>query len=82
MAILADLKPLDEPPKHTEETIARFQDTLRDIFISADTPVTKGYSRFLVEKIVVHDDHVEIQARSAKTPWRSWPIRGSRRAAM
>ena len=64
--VLADLKPLDEPPKHllTDATIAKFQDTLRDIFISADTPMTKGYLRFLVDKIVVHDDRVEIQAKA------------------
>ncbi len=64
---LNELKPLDAPPEHllTDATIAQFQETIRDIFVSADTPMTKGYLRFLVERIVVLDDSVEIRGKTA-----------------
>ena len=39
-------------------------DKLRDIFISNDTPMTKNYLRFLVEKIEVLDDRVVIEAKA------------------
>ena len=41
----------------------RFQDVIRDIFISADTPLTKNYLNFLIEQIVVHADRIEIKAK-------------------
>ena len=63
---LGSLKPLTAPPKGllTDVTIKKFQDTIRDIFISADTPMTKNYLRFLVERIVVGEDRIEIQAKA------------------
>ena len=48
----------------TDVTIRRFQDRLRDIFISNDTPMTKNYLRFLVEKIEVLDDRIVIHAKA------------------
>ena len=61
-AIVSGLKPLAEPPKHvlSERTIERFQAKVRDVFISADTSMTKTYLRFLVDRIVVHEDRIEI----------------------
>jgi hypothetical protein len=41
-----------------------FQDQLRDIFISADTPMTKNYLRFLIEKVEVLDDRIAIEAKA------------------
>ena len=63
--VLAQLKPLDAPPKHLRDdaTIARFQAVIRDIFISADTPVTKNYLNFLIDQVVVHHDRIEIKAK-------------------
>lgn len=63
---LGSLKPLTAPPKGllTDATIENFQDTIRDIFVSADTPMTKNYLRFLVERIVVGEDRIEIQAKA------------------
>jgi hypothetical protein len=60
------LLPLAPAPKNllTDETIQKFQDKLRDIFISNDTPMTKNYLRFLVEEIVVFDDRVVIKAKA------------------
>jgi len=46
-----------------DETIKKFQDKLRDIFISNDTPMTKNYLRFLVERIEVLDDRIVIEAK-------------------
>jgi site-specific DNA recombinase len=63
---LGNLQPLAPAPKNllTDETIQKFQDKLRDIFISNDTPMTKNYLRFLVEEIVVFDDRVVIKAKA------------------
>jgi hypothetical protein len=60
------LRPLAPAPKDllADETIKRFQAKLRDIFISNDTPMTKNYLRFLVEKIEVLDDRVVIEGRA------------------
>jgi hypothetical protein len=63
---LDGLQPLAPAPKNlrTDETIQKFQDKLRDIFISNDTPMMKNYLRFLVEEIVVFDDRVVIKAKA------------------
>jgi site-specific DNA recombinase len=63
---LDGLEPLAPAPKDllADETIRNFQNKLRDIFISADTPITKNYLRFLVEKIEVLDDRVVIEAKA------------------
>ena len=62
---LNELSPLAPPPQDllTDATVKRFQDKLRDIFISNDTPMTKNYLRFLIERIDVFDDRVEIHAK-------------------
>jgi hypothetical protein len=48
--ILTQLKPLAAPPKHLldDASISRFQEVVRDIFISADTPLTKNYLNFVI----------------------------------
>ena len=63
---LAGVKTLDAPPQHviSDATIERFRTKVRDIFISGDTPMTKSYVRFLVGEIIVHDDRIEIHAKS------------------
>jgi hypothetical protein len=63
---LDGLQALAPAPKDllADETIKKFQDKLRDIFISNDTPMTKNYLRFLVEKIDVLDDRVVIEAKA------------------
>jgi site-specific DNA recombinase len=63
---LDGLQPLAAAPKDllADATIKKFQDRLRDIFISNDTPMTKNYLRFLVEKIEVQDDRIVIEAKA------------------
>ncbi len=63
---LDGLQPLAPAPKNllTDDTTQKFQDKLRDIFISNDTPMTKNYLRFLVEEVVVFDDRVVIKAKA------------------
>ena len=55
------------PPAHltSDAAIQRFQDRIKDIFISNDTPMTKAYLQFLIDRIVVHKDKIEIQAKAA-----------------
>ncbi len=55
--VLAQLKPLDAPPKHLRDdaTIARFQAVIRDIFISARHADD--------EALLEHADHIEIKAK-------------------
>jgi hypothetical protein len=48
---------------HDPKAIERFQERLRDIFVSNDTALTKIFLQFLVEKIVVHQDKVEIHGK-------------------
>jgi len=64
-ATLTGLSDLAPPPKQlaSEKTIRRFQETIRDIFISNDTTVTKSYLRFLVDRIIVHEGRIEIRAK-------------------
>jgi hypothetical protein len=63
---LDGLQPLGPAPKNllTAETVKRFRDKISDIFISNDTPMTKNYLRFLVEKIEVLDDRIVIEAKA------------------
>ncbi len=61
---LAKVVPLKAPPYlYTEANIRRFQADLKNIFLSARTPMTKNYLRFLVEEIVITDDRVEISLK-------------------
>jgi site-specific DNA recombinase len=63
---LRDLAPLAPAPKDllTDATLKKFQDTIRDIFVSKDTPMTKNYLRFLIERIDVFEDRIEVQAKA------------------
>jgi hypothetical protein len=47
----------------TKPPSPRFQAAIRDIFVSADTPVAKNHLNFLIEQIVVHHDRIEIKAK-------------------
>jgi DNA invertase Pin-like site-specific DNA recombinase len=63
---LSKLTDPSPPPAHalSEAAIKRFQDRIKDIFISNDTPMTKAYLQFLIDRIVVHDDKIEIRAKA------------------
>lgn len=63
---LAKVVPLRSPPPHlyTEQTISRFQESVRSVFLSRDSSMTKNYLKFLVEKIVVNGPEVTLHARS------------------
>ena len=63
---LDGLQALAPAPKNLleDDTIKKFQEKLRDIFISNDTPMTKNYLRFLIEKIDVLDDRIVIEAKA------------------
>ena len=62
---------LEETPAHlyAETTIRRFQRTVRDLFLSADSTLAKNYLRFLVEQITAKGNELEIPGKT--TPrWR------------
>jgi hypothetical protein len=50
-ATLTKVVPLTSPPSHlyAETTIARFQQTIRDLFLGADQTLAQNYLRFLVD---------------------------------
>lgn len=52
------------PNLYTESRIAKFQNSIRSIFLSQDNALTKNYLRFLVEKIVVSGPQVQMVTRS------------------
>lgn len=58
--------PLRPPPPHLygEATIRKFRDSLRAVFLGNETSMTKNYLRFLVEKIVVTADRVQLVAKT------------------
>jgi site-specific DNA recombinase len=64
-AELSKLTSPTPPPAHltSDAAIKRFQDRIKDIFISNDTPMTKAYLQFLIDRIVVHEDKIEIRAK-------------------
>ncbi len=63
---LAKLTSPTPPPAHlmSDAAIKRFQDRIKDIFISNDTPMSKAYLQFLIDRIVVHEDKIEIRAKA------------------
>lgn len=65
-AALAAVTVPEAPPRHlsSPETVRRFQSVIRDVFITADTAMTKTYLRFLVDRIVVTDEAIEIVAKT------------------
>lgn len=54
------------PPPHLykADTIARFQSSLKEIFLSGDTAMTKRYLNFLVDKIVLTDQAMFVEAKA------------------
>ena len=50
----------------SDAAIKRFQDRIKDIFNSNDTPMTKAYLQFLIDRIVVHSDRIEIRAKAGE----------------
>jgi DNA invertase Pin-like site-specific DNA recombinase len=70
-ATIAKVIPLRSPPKHlyAETTIKRFQETIRELILSADHTLAKNYLRFLVDRITVR----ETKSRSVAGPTPPWP---------
>ncbi len=62
---LAKVVPIKPPPYlYTQANIERFQESLKDMFLSAENPMTRNYLRFLVEGITVTGASIEISART------------------
>ena len=63
---LRKIVPLRAPPPnlYTDGSIAKFQNSIRSIFLSQDNALTKNYLRFLVQKIVVTGPKVQMATRS------------------
>ena len=62
---LSKLVPLKQVPPHLyrDETIWKFQASLRQLFASGDEGLAKHYMRFLVDRIEVNGTRVEIKAK-------------------
>ena len=60
-ATLGKIVPLRQPPSHlyAAETIARFQESLCGLLLSADSTLAKSYLRFLVEQITVRGNQID-----------------------
>ena len=63
---LKKVVPIQAPPPHLykQETIQSFQKMLRDVFLSGEHAMTRNYLRMLVDRIVVHDEYIEVVART------------------
>ena len=63
---LSKVVPLRPPPPHlyTAANVAKFQQSIREIFLSGDTSLTRNYLIFLIDSIVITDDHVQIFAKT------------------
>ena len=68
---LGKVVPLRAPPPHL--TIERFRQTIRDVFLSADQTLAENYLRFLVERIVVQGDSLEIHGKADASRGKSQP---------
>jgi site-specific DNA recombinase len=66
---LGKVVPLRSPPPHlyAESTIGRFRETIRSIFLSADQTLARNYLRFLVERIVVRKDQLEVHGKAVES---------------
>lgn len=66
---LAKVVPLPTAPPHiyTEANLLRFQRSLRRLFFSEDTNLAKNYLRFLVERIEVRGDTLEVHCKTGPT---------------
>ena len=60
--MLSKVVPLRPPPPnlYTEATLQRFQASIRSIFLSGDNALTKNYLRFLVDKVVITGEKVQL----------------------
>ena len=57
--------PIRPPPYlYTAANIERFQQSLKEMFLSGDNSMTRNYLRFLVEDITVTDEQIDISART------------------
>ena len=66
---LSKVVPLRSPPSHliADATIERFQRTIRELFLSADQTLAKNYLRFLVDRILVRGNELEIHGKTEPT---------------
>ena len=55
---------LDPPYLYTAANIERLQQSLKEMFLTGDNPLTRNYLRFLVEGITVTDEQIDISART------------------
>jgi len=69
ISTLAKVVPLTSPPNHlyAETTIARFQQTIRDLFLGTDQGLAKNYLRFLVERIDVSGNELTVRGKAGAT---------------
>jgi hypothetical protein len=65
-ATLAKVVPLTAPPSHlyAETTIARFQQTIRDLFLGADQTLAKNYLRFLIDRVDISGNELTIHGKA------------------
>jgi site-specific DNA recombinase len=65
-ATLAKVVPLTAPPSHlyAEPTIARFQQTIRDLFLGADQMLAKNYLRFLIDRVDISGNELTIHGKT------------------
>ncbi len=62
---LRKVVPIRPPPYlYTAANIERFQESLKEMFLSGDNSMTRNYLRFLVEGITVTDEQIETSART------------------
>ncbi len=65
-ATLSKIVPLRAVPPHlyNETTIRKFQENIRELFLSKDTSLTRNYLRFLVQDITVRGAEITIRGRT------------------
>ena len=63
---LAKVIPIHKAPAHlySDASIAKFRTQIRDLFLSGDNALTRNYLCFLVERITVTDNRIDLTARS------------------
>jgi hypothetical protein len=52
------------PHLYNETTIRKFQESIRELFLSKDTSLTRNYLRFLVQDITVRGPEITIRGRT------------------
>src|SRR6266542_553964 len=65
-ATLSKIVPLRAVPPYlyNETTIRKFQENIRELFLSKDTSLTRNYLRFLVQDITVRGAEITIRGRT------------------